>query len=194
MDKGSVYGNLTNARRLNSVKADDTGDKGSVYGSHTNARRLSSAKTGGSQGSVYGGLINAQRLVSINAGAFTNNASLHSRIGGDAMVALLVRYFYGKALRDKRINGFFDFSDGKEMEKQIQKQIAFLKVALGGQKSNDIDLNEEYAYLASLGLSDDHFTAVAENLAATLREQNVPHQLIGEMTAFCETMRKEILG
>ena len=192
MDKGSVYGNLTNARRLHSVKADESGDKGSVYGSHTNARRLTT-KAQGSQGSVYGGLINAQRLISINPHGFANNASLHSRIGGDAMVASLVRYFYGKALRDKRINSYFDFADGREMERQIQKQIAFLNAALGGQ-AHAIELGKEYEYLASLGLSDDHFAAVAQNLATTLREQNVPHQLIEEMTAFCESMRKEVLG
>lgn len=190
MDKGSVYGDLTNARRLNAVKT-DSGDQGSIYGSHTNARRLSSAQGVGNQGSVYGSLINAQRLVSINAHAFVNNASLHSRIGGDEMVVSLVRYFYGKALRDKRIRSFFDFDDVKDMEKRVQSQISFLKAALGGHKSNEV--SNGISHMTSLGLSDEHFDAVIENLIVTLREQNVPHQLIDEMVAFCDSVRKEVL-
>jgi len=190
MDKGSVYGNLTNARRLNSVNT-DSGDKGSVYGNHANARRWGAAQSGNT-GSVYGSLINAQRLVSINASAFVSNESLLSRIGGDAMVNSLVRYFYAKALRDKRIRGFFDFHDVKDMEKRIQGQISFLRTALGGQKNGEF--SNGITHMASLGLSDSHFDAVIENLVVTLREQNVPHQLIGEMAAFCDSVRKEVLG
>lgn len=192
MDKGSLYGNLTNARRLHSVKPEDSG---SVYGSHTNARRLSTAQSdGGGKGSVYGSLINAQRLISINPAGFSSNASLHSRIGGDAMVGPLVRYFYGKALRDRRIRRLFDYADGREMEKQIQKQIAFLGAALGGPKVEGIDVDAGYRKLSEIGLSDEHFDAVSEHLVGTLREQNVPGQLIEEMKAFCESARKEVLG
>lgn len=192
MDKGSAYGDLTNARRLHAVNTDSSGEKGSIYGSHTNARRLSSAAAGGGQGSVYGNLINAQRLVSINAHAFVNNASLHSRIGGDEMVTSLVRYFYGKALRDKRIRNFFDFDDVKDMEMRVKSQIAFLKAALGGHKNSEVDSG--IAYMASLGLSDASFDAVIENLVVTLREQNVPHQLIDEMVVFCDSMREKVLA
>lgn len=190
MDKGSVYGNLTNARRLHTVNT-DASEKGSVYGNHANARRWGSSQAG-NKGSVYGSLINAQRLVSINASAFVSNESLHSRMGGDTMVASLVRYFYAKALRDKRIRGFFDYHDVKDMEKRIQGQISFLRAALGGHKNSEV--NSGVAHMAALGLSDTHFDAVIENLVVTLREQNVPHPLIDEMVAFCDSMRKEVLG
>jgi hemoglobin len=190
MDKGSVYGNLTNARRLNQVSGG--GEQGSVYGSHTNARRLTSARSENSQGSVYGSLINAQRLVTINANAFTNNASLHGRIGGDDAVGSMLRYFYAKALRDKRIRGFFDYDDVRDMEHRIHAQLTFLKSALGGLKNAEV-VNGT-AHLATLGLSDAHFDAVIDNLVVTLREQNVPGQLIKEMVAFCDSMRTEVLG
>ncbi len=194
MDKGSVYGNLTNARRLHAVKMDDATDKGSIYGSHTNARRLTSAKADNAQGSVYGSLINAQRLISINANAFTNNASLYSRIGGDAMMASLVRSFYGKALRDKRVRRYFDYDDGKEMERQIQRQIGIVGAALGAPRKDGIDLDREYRQLSTLGLGDEHFDALSEHLVTTLREQNVPNQLIDEMRSFCQDVRKQVLG
>jgi hemoglobin len=190
MDKGSVYGNLTNARKLNQVSGG--GEQGSVYGSHTNARRLTSARSESSQGSVYGSLINAQRLVTINANAFTNNASLLGRIGGDAAIGPMLRYFYAKALRDKRIRNFFDYDDVRDMERRIQSQLSFLKSALGGLKNAEVANGT--AHLAALGLSDAHFDAVIDNLVVTLREQNVPGQLIKEMVAFCDSMRKDVLG
>lgn len=191
MDKGSVYGDLTNARRLHAVKTGES--TGSVYGNHANARRWGSAQAG-NKGSVYGSMINAQRLVSINAHAFVSNESLHSRIGGDEMVTSTLRYFYGKALRDRRIRSFFDYADVKDLEKRIQSQLAFLRVVLGGPHTGSVDKNKTYEYLASLGLGAEHFEAVIDSLVVTLREQNVPHQLIGEMVALCESVRDEVLS
>ena len=146
------------------------------------------------KGSVYSTMINAKRLGSINAAAFVRNASLYSRIGEDAALSKLVRDFYAKAATDARLRKFFDIPDTAAMEKQIKQQLAFLKVALGGANTEGLDMLKTYTYLSSLGLTDAHFDAVVEILSANLQEQKVTPSLIDEMTVFCESVRKYVLG
>jgi len=102
--------------------------------------------------------------------------------------------FYAKAAKDARLRKYFDIPDATEMEKLIQKQLAFLKVALGGANTEGLDMRMTYTYLSSLGLTDAHFDAVVEILSAILREQKVTPSLIDEMTVFCESVRKYVLG
>lgn len=146
------------------------------------------------KGSVYSTMINAKRLGSINAAAFVRNASLYSRIGEDAALSKITHDFYAKAATDARLRKFFDIPNAAEMEKQIQKQLTFLKVALGGANTEGLDMRMTYTYLSSLGLTDAHFDAVVEIVSAILQEQKVTPALIDEMTAFCESVRKYVLG
>jgi hemoglobin len=44
------------------------------------------------------------------------------------------------------------------------------------------------------GLNDSHFDAVMENLGATLKELNVPDELIAEAAAIAESTRNDVLG
>ena len=45
-----------------------------------------------------------------------------------------------------------------------------------------------------MGLSDEHFDAVIENMGATLQELGVPNDLIGEATGIAESTRQDILN
>ena len=90
-------------------------------------------------------------------------ASLYERIGGEAAVNAAVDIFYKKVLGDKRINGFFESLD---MAAQANKQKAFLTMVFGGpNKYTGKDMRASHAHL---GLTEEHFNAVVENLAATL--------------------------
>jgi hemoglobin len=118
--------------------------------------------------------------------------SLYDRIGGDAAVNAAVDVFYRKVLKDKRINRFFESVD---MDKQAAKQKAFLTLALGGPNNySGQDMRKGHAQLVKNGLNDSHFDAVMENLAATLKELNVPDGLIAEAAAIAESTRNDVLG
>lgn len=118
--------------------------------------------------------------------------SLYDRIGGDAAVNAAVDVFYRKVLKDKRISRFFE---GVDMDKQAAKQKAFLTLALGGPNNySGQDMRKGHAQLVKNGLNDSHFDAVMENLAATLKELNVPPALIAEAAAIAESTRNDVLG
>ncbi|MBU6468233.1 MAG: group 1 truncated hemoglobin [Betaproteobacteria bacterium] len=118
--------------------------------------------------------------------------SLYSEIGGDAAVSAAVDIFYRKVLQDDRINRFFDDVD---MEKQAMKQKAFLTMAFGGPHNyTGEDMRRGHARLVQMGLNDSHFDAVMEHIGATLKELNVPDNLIVQAAAIAESTRNDVLG
>jgi hemoglobin len=118
--------------------------------------------------------------------------SLYERIGGEPAVNAAVDIFYRKVLSDHRINRFFDNVD---MEKQAAKQKAFLTMAFGGPHNyTGEDMRKGHEHLVKMGLDDNHFDAVVEDLGATLEELNVPQELINEVVEICETTRNDVLG
>lgn len=118
--------------------------------------------------------------------------SVYERIGGDAAVDAAVDIFYRKVLKDPRINMYFKDVD---MERQAAKQKAFLTFALGGpNKYSGKDMRAGHAHLVAKGLNEVHFNAVMENLAATLKELNVPDELIAEAAGIAESTRNDVLG
>ena len=103
-----------------------------------------------------------------------------------------VDIFYRKVLADDRISQFFE---GVDMENQAAKQKAFLTVAFGGPHNySGKDMRTGHAHLVKNGLNDSHFDAVMENLGATLKELNVPDDLIGKAAAIAESTRNDVLG
>ena len=118
--------------------------------------------------------------------------SLYERIGGDAAVNAAVDIFYRKVLADDRISKFFEDVD---MERQAEKQKGFLTFAFGGPNNyTGKDMREGHAHLVERGLNDSHFDAVMEHLGATLKELNVPDDLIAEAAAIAESTRNDVLG
>jgi len=120
------------------------------------------------------------------------NQSLFEQIGGEAAVNTAVDIFYRKVLADYRINRFFDNVD---MEQQAAKQKAFLTMAFGGPNSyTGADMRNAHARLVKMGLDDSHFDAVMEHLGGTLKELNVPDNLIEQVAAIAESTRNDVLG
>ncbi len=119
-------------------------------------------------------------------------ASLYDKLGGEAAVDAAVDIFYRKVLSDDRISHFFDDVD---MEQQAAKQKAFLTMAFGGpHRYTGLDMRRGHAHLVERGLNDSHVDAVLENLTGTLRELNVPEELIGQVAAIAESTRNDVLG
>ena len=118
--------------------------------------------------------------------------SLYDRIGGEAAMNAAVDIFYRKVLADDRIKRFFDDVD---MERQAAKQKAFLTMVTGGPNNyTGKDMREGHKHLVERGLNDSHFDAVMENLGATLKELNVPDELIAEAAAIAESTRNDVLN
>jgi len=118
--------------------------------------------------------------------------SLYNRLGGEAAVNAAVDIFYRKVLNDHRINRFFDNSD---MDKQIAKQRAFLTMAFGGPNNySGKDMRSAHSRLVDMGLDASHFDAVMGHLGDTLKELNVPQELIAEAAAIAESTRNDVLG
>lgn len=59
----------------------------------------------------------------------TTGKSLFERLGGEAAVEAAVVDFYERVMADPTLSPFFEHLD---MDAQIKKQIAFMKMAFGG--------------------------------------------------------------
>jgi len=118
--------------------------------------------------------------------------TIYEQVGGEAAMNAAVDVFYRKVLSDDRIARFFE---GVDMDRQAQKQKAFLTMVLGGPSAyTGKDMRAAHARLVQQGLSDVHFDAVVENLGATLKELGVADALIAEVAAVAESTRTDVLG
>ena len=115
--------------------------------------------------------------------------TLYERIGGEAAVDKAVDIFYEKVLADERINSFFENID---MFAQARKQNAFLTMVFGGP--NDYTGEDMRNAHAGMGLNDEHFNAVVEDLAATLSELGVGDGDIQEVANIAESVRDDVLN
>jgi hemoglobin len=81
------------------------------------------------------------------------------------------------------------------MDKQINKQIAFMTMAFGGPHNyTGRDLRVAHARLVERGLNGDHFGAVAGHLHATLTTLSVPSELIDEVRTIVGSTKSEVLN
>ncbi len=116
-------------------------------------------------------------------------STLYERIGGEAAVDKAVDIFYEKVLADERIAGFFENLD---MVAQASKQKKFLTMVFGGPSKYDgADMRTSHAHL---GLNEEHFNAVVENLAGTLSELGVSNSDIAEVGGIANSVKEEVLN
>jgi len=116
-------------------------------------------------------------------------STLFERIGGEKAVDAAVDIFYEKVLADTRINSFFENLD---MVAQARKQKAFLTMAFGGPHNySGKDMRSGHAHL---GLTQEHFDAVVENLAATLTQLGVAASDIQEVAGIAESVKADVLN
>jgi hemoglobin len=115
--------------------------------------------------------------------------TLFARLGGEAAIEAAVVRFYDKVMADPTLSPFFAHLD---LENQIRKQIAFLTLAFGGP--NNYTGRQLRTAHAPLGLSEQHFDAVANHLKDTLEELGVDPSTIGEVLGVVAGTRKDVLG
>jgi hemoglobin len=118
--------------------------------------------------------------------------TLYDRLGGEDAITATVGMFYDRIMGDESLAPFFTDLD---MDKQINKQIAFMTMAFGGPHGYDgEDLRAAHARLISRGLNAEHFAAVAGHLHATLETLAVPSELIDEVMSIVGSTQPEVLS
>lgn len=116
-------------------------------------------------------------------------SSLYHKLGGQAAIDAAVEAFYVKVLADDRVKHFFD---DVSMVKQRRKQKEFLSYALGGPLPwTGKDMRKAHD---GMGLTEEHFNAIAENLVATLKDLKVSQELIDQVIAVVATTKDDVLG
>jgi hemoglobin len=112
---------------------------------------------------------------------------LHERLGGHESISKVVDVFYEKVLADETVNQFFKETD---MEKQRRHQSLFISWALGGPNQYS-GKSMELAH-KGMNLNEEHFLAIANHLAASLKEFNVSDKEISEVLEKLTTMKNDI--
>ncbi len=114
--------------------------------------------------------------------------TLYEQLGGAPAVNKAVDIFYDKLLADDRVKHFFN---GVDMPKQIGKQKIFLAYAFGGPVNyTGKDMRAAHKHL---DINEEHFGAVAEHLAATLKELDVPQDQIDQVLAIAGSTHDDVL-
>lgn len=114
--------------------------------------------------------------------------TLYDRLGGQDAISKVVDVFYEKVLDDEAVNHFFKDTD---MEKQRRHQSLFISWALGGPNQYS-GRSMELAH-KGMNLNEEHFGAIADHLASSLREFNVPENDINEVLEKISTMKDQII-
>lgn len=115
--------------------------------------------------------------------------SLFERLGGMDFVNVTVDIFYSKVISDHGLKHFFT---NVNMKTQAAKQKAFLAYAFGCPMAyTGKSMSEAHT---GMNLTEIHFEAVSGHLIDTLRELNVPKDLIDEVIAITLTTKDDILG
>ncbi|MFT4520079.1 MAG: hemoglobin [Halioglobus sp.] len=116
-------------------------------------------------------------------------STLYECLGGEDAVDAAVDIFYDKVIANERINGFFLDMD---MVAQADKQKKFLTMAFGGP--NDYSGKDIRNAHAHLGVTEEHFNAVVENLANILKELGASDADIGEVAAVADSVKADVLN
>ena len=115
--------------------------------------------------------------------------TLFDKLGGRDAVNAAVDIFYEKVLADNSINHFFSHTD---MKRQAAHQKAFLTYAFGGAPNYPgKSMREAHKHLT---LTEEHFTAVAGHLKATLETLNVPEELQNEVMEIAASTHDDVLN
>ena len=122
----------------------------------------------------------------------TLDKTLFEKIGGKDAVNAAVDVFYQKVIADPKLKPFFD---GVDMNRQRNKQKAFLTYAFGGAPNySGKNMRDAHKHLVAKGMNSTHFDAVMGHLGATLQELNVPADLIQEAAQIAQSVKNDVLN
>jgi hemoglobin len=126
-------------------------------------------------------------------GKAKSEPSLYQRLGGKKAITAVVDEFVANCAADPRINGFFakTAADPKRLAKfkaLLVDQIC--EAAKGPCKYKGLSMKESHK---GMGVKDQHFTALVEDLVKALDKFKVPEKEQGELLALLGPMKKDIV-
>ncbi|WP_170115217.1 group I truncated hemoglobin [Pleionea mediterranea] len=120
------------------------------------------------------------------------NQTLFYRVGGEAAVEAAVNRFYDKFLQQESI---IDFFENVSIPEQKNKFRLFFTQILGGPyTTSNIEIRRVHAPLVERGLNDQHYDLFLKLMEQTLRELEIPEELIEEFIDLTESFRKDVLN
>lgn len=115
-------------------------------------------------------------------------ASLYDRLGGQPAIEAVVDQFIQNVAGDDRINSFFAKTDADNLARLLVEQIC---QASGGPCTySGRDMKTTHA---GLGIKDEHFGALVEDLIAALDQFKVPEREKNELLGLLGPMQSDIV-
>ncbi|MFN0097034.1 MAG: group I truncated hemoglobin [Gemmatimonadaceae bacterium] len=127
------------------------------------------------------------------APAVTAPATLHERLGGTAAIASVVDAFVANVAADKRINKYFArvAGDTAAMRQFKQKMVDQICEGTGGPcKYTGLDMKAAHM---GMGVTNEAFDALVEDLVKALDGLGVPAKEKGELLAILGPMRADMV-
>lgn len=113
---------------------------------------------------------------------------LFQKLGGRPAVEAVVKEFYKRVLADAQLAGFFKNTD---MEFQVQQQINFFSMALGGPNEyNGRNMKDAHN---DLGITETHFDKVAGHLVDALKWAGVGQEDIDAVVGLVAPLKNDIV-
>jgi len=119
--------------------------------------------------------------------------TLFKKLGGKKAITAVVNDFVGRCANDTRINSFFaaTAADPKRLAKFKGNLVAQICEASGGPcKYKGKDMKTAHQ---GMGVQEDHFNALVENLTATLNQFKVGKKEQGQLLAVLGPMKGDIV-
>jgi hemoglobin len=116
------------------------------------------------------------------------SASLYDRLGGKPAITAVVDQFVANVAADNRINGFFANADIPGLKANLVDQIC---QASGGPCTyGGLDMKTAHQ---GMGVKEEHFNALVEDLIAALDQFNVPEREKNELLGALGPMKGDIV-
>lgn len=115
--------------------------------------------------------------------------SLYDRLGGKEAIVAVVDDFIANVAADERINGFFANTDIPKLKANLVDQVC---AASGGPCAyTGKDMKSAHA---GMGITEDQFNAMGEDMLATLTKFEVPEAETNEVMSLLGSMQGDIVG
>lgn len=115
--------------------------------------------------------------------------SHYERIGGAATIRVAVDRFYQLVAADAELAPYFS---GVDMAKLKRHQVQLLATVLGGP--NEYGGRELGLAHTGMGITDAHYTKVADYLTGVLRDLDAPTDVIDATSSVLNSVREQIIA
>lgn len=118
-----------------------------------------------------------------------NGPSLYKQLGGRAGITTMVHAFVINITKDQRINAAFTHTNLTEFQSQM---VAFIGEKAGGPEIYTGP--DMYQAHKGMNITDAQWNAFIQDLAKTMKQENVPELAQSELLGILMPMKSDIVG